>query len=124
GRGVWDGRVRAGRHKIEIAADAFVPETRTVLILHDKREVVTVPLPRDPKSPFWRKPPPPPHFVVEIGVAPLIAPSFGGDVAGGCVGTCSQSVGIGSYTVLRGGYELSSGLGFGVSAGTLTVAQK
>lgn len=124
GRGPWEGRVRAGKHTIEIAADAFLPETRAIVVAHDGREIVSVQLQRDPGSPFWRKPPPPPHFVVELDTGVLIVPSFEGDVASTCGTGCSAGVGIGSYNVLRGGYQRSSGLGFGVSLGALSVNRR
>jgi hypothetical protein len=124
GRGPWEGQLRAGKHTIEVAAEGFLPETRKVSLQHDAREVLSVPLQRDPRSPFWRKPPPPPHFVMELGTAALIVPSFGGDVAGTCGAACSGGVGVGGYSVLRGGYQQSSGLGFGVSLGALTATQK
>jgi len=97
---------------------------RAISLGHDGREVVSVQLERDPKSPFWRKPPSPPPLVVEIDTAPLIVPSFGGDVASTCVGTCSGGAAVGAYSVLRGGYKQSSRLFFGISIGALTATQK
>jgi hypothetical protein len=124
GRGVWEGRVRAGKHTLEVAAEWFLPETRALMLTHDGTERLAVQLERDPRSPFWRKPPPRPHFVVEMAAAALIAPSFGGDVAGACDSGCSPGIGIGTYGVIRGGYQLSSGLEFGVSAGALSAKQR
>jgi PEGA domain-containing protein len=124
GRGVWEGHVRAGAHTLEIAAEGFLPATRALTLAHDGTESLAVQLERDPRSLFWRKPPPPPHFVVELATAALIVPSFGGDVAGACDAGCSAGIGIGSYSVIRGGYQRSSGLGFGVTAGALTAKQK
>ena len=123
GRGVWEGRVRPGQHTIEVGAEGFLAESRKVLLLNDKKMVVPIELARDPKSPFWRKPPPPPHFLVEVGAGPLFVPSFGGDVAGSCAQECSASVGVGNYGVVRGGYQLSSGFGFGLTAGYLSARQ-
>src|SRR6185503_15965054 len=102
------------------AAEVFLPETREVSLGHDGREVISVQLERDPKSPFWRKPPPPPHFLVEMATTALIVPSFGGDVTGTCGAGCGESVGLGHYGVVHGGYQLSSGFGFGLSVGYLT----
>src|SRR5262249_9940486 len=56
GRGTWEGRLRVGEHKVEFAADGFVPETRTVTLDSRKRTVVKVALTRDPFSELWRKP--------------------------------------------------------------------
>ncbi|MGK3982538.1 PEGA domain-containing protein [Sorangium sp. So ce136] len=124
GRGLWEGQVRAGKHVVEVAAERFLPERREVALRHDERKVLTVSLSRDPASPFWRKPPPPPHLVVEISAAALLVEDFGGDVAGTCGRDCVRRVGVGGYGVLRGGYEQSSGLGFGVSLGALSATQK
>lgn len=123
GRGPWEGQVRAGKHTVEVTAEGFLPATRAIALARDGREVLAVELKRDPGSPFWRKPPPPPRFLVEMGTAVLIVPSFGGDVAGTCGTGCSAGVGAGSYGVLRGGYQLSSGIGFGASFGALSVTQ-
>jgi hypothetical protein len=111
-------------HTLEIAAEGFLPATRTLTLAQDGREVLAVQLERDPRSPFWRKPPPPPHFVVELATAALIVPSFGGDVAGACGVECSAGIGVGTYSVLRGGYQRSSGLAFGVAIGALSATQK
>ncbi|KYF71954.1 hypothetical protein BE15_27185 [Sorangium cellulosum] len=124
GRGVWEGQVRAGKHTVEVAAEGFLPERREVSLRRGGRAALTVPLARDPRSPFWRKPPPPPHFLVEMSTAPLIVPSFGGDVAGTCNEACRSGVGVGGYQVLRGGYEKSSGLSYGVSIGALSATQR
>jgi hypothetical protein len=80
-----------------------------------------VALRRDPESPVWRRPP---HFVVEAsGSFLLFAPTLGGDLAHACGGACSKSPGLGGYAVLRGGYELRSGVGFGATVGYLYARQ-
>jgi hypothetical protein len=61
---------------------------------------------------------------VEMATAALIVPSFGGEVAGACGPECSAGIGLGTYSVLRGGYQRSSGLGFGVTLGALAATQK
>ncbi|WP_437932102.1 PEGA domain-containing protein [Sorangium sp. So ce291] len=123
GRGPWEGQVRAGKHTVEVTAEGFLPATQAIALARDGREVLSVELERDPGSPFWRKPPPPPRFLVELGTAMLLVPSFGGDVAGTCGTRCGAGVGAGSYGVLRGGYQLSSGIGVGASIGALSVKQ-
>ncbi|WP_236644050.1 PEGA domain-containing protein [Sorangium cellulosum] len=124
GRGPWEGQVRAGKHTVEVAAEGFLPERREVSLRRGERGVLSVPLSRDPRSPFWRKPPPPPHFLVEMDAAALIVPSFGGDVVGTCQQACRSGVGVGGYGAVRGGYEQSSGLSFGISLGALSAMQK
>jgi hypothetical protein len=123
GRGVWEGKLRAGEHAIEVAAPGFVPELVRVALKRGEREVVRAALRRDETSPFWREPPRPPRFVVESSVSVALAPTLGGDVAGTCVQDCERALGAGGVSVLHGGYELGFGLGFGVSIGHLAVVQ-
>ncbi|WP_437282406.1 PEGA domain-containing protein [Sorangium sp. So ce375] len=123
GQGIWEGQVCGGTHTVEVAAEGFLPETREISLRRGEREVLSLPLLRDPRSSLWRKAPRLPHFLVEFDTAALIVESFGGDVAGSCLGGCSRSLGVGTYAVLRGGYELRSGVSFGVSIGALSVTQ-
>lgn len=123
GQGTWEGRLRAGKHKIEIAAPGFATSVRDLQLVEGERAVVRVPLARDESSPFWRKPPPPARFLAEIAGAVPIVPSFGGDIAGGCTGGCSAAPGLGAYVAVRGGYELPSGIGFGLAAAFVLAEQ-
>ena len=123
GQGLWEGRLRQGAHKIEVAAPGFLATVREVSLEAGSRTVVQIPLARDPASPFWRKPPPPSRFLIEASGSAAVLPSFGGDIAGGCAGACSAAPGLGGYVALRGGYELSSGFGFGLAAGYLFAEQ-
>jgi hypothetical protein len=120
GRGIWQGRLRAGAHKIEVAAEGFIATGREVRLTRDAHEVFTVALQRDLSSPLWRKPG---RFVVDLAGAVAVTPGFGGELAGSCGGTCSSSPGIGGVGIFHGGYELGSGFGFGLTAGYLTASQ-
>jgi hypothetical protein len=122
GSGLWEGRLRAGSHRIEAAAAGFRPAVRTVRIDPDAREVVRIVLDRDPSSPLWRKPS---RFFVDATAGLGLAPTFGGDVAGGeCTGSCSRTPGLGVLAMAHGGYELGTGFGFGISAGYLFAEQR
>ncbi|WP_437320560.1 PEGA domain-containing protein [Sorangium sp. So ce385] len=123
GRGVWEGRLRAGAHRVEVAAPGFLPESRRVVLARDQTEVESVTLERDPSSPFWRRPARPTRFVVEVVTGAVLTPSFGGEVAGTCVGGCEAALGIGGSAVIHAGYEVGVGFGFGVSAGYLALSQ-
>jgi hypothetical protein len=123
GRGVWEGRLRAGAHRVEVAAPGFRPSAQDVAIARGEERTLSVRLERDSSSPFWPKPPRRSRFIAEFGTAVALVPTFGGHIADGCTDDCSLSVGIGSYGVLRGGYELGSGFGIGVMAGYLTATQ-
>ncbi|MEP7122453.1 MAG: PEGA domain-containing protein [Byssovorax sp.] len=123
GQGVWEGRLRKGPHKIEVAAPGFLATAREVTLDAGARAVVQIPLARDPGSPFWRKAPPPSRFLIEVAGAAAVIPSVGGDIAGACTGSCSAAPGLGGYVAIRGGYELSSGFAFGLAAGYLFAEQ-
>ena len=120
GRGLWEGRLRAGPHRIEVVAEGFLAAKAEVSLRRDEREVVRLALDRDLSAPMWRKPN---RFTLEIGAAVPLSPSLGGDVAGGCGAGCSRSLGAGGILAFHGGYELGIGLGFGVMAGYLGVRQ-
>lgn len=122
GRGIWEGRLRAGDHKVEVAEPGFLTATLAITLARGKRERAEVTLERDESSPFWRKPERPSRFVVEMAVSSPLVP-FGGGVAGNCFDTCRLSVGIGTHGMLRGGYELGGGLGFGAVGGWFTARQ-
>lgn len=122
GRGIWEGRLRAGEHKVEIAEPGFLTVTLAITLARGKRERTQVALERDESSPFWRKPERAARFVVDLAVSSPLVP-FGGAISGNCVEPCSLSIGIGSHGVLRGGYELGRGFGFGVLGGWLTARQ-
>lgn len=117
GQGTWEGRLRAGAHRIEVAAPGFVTAVREIRLKDGERITTRVPLARDESSPFWKKPPPPSRFLAEVTGSVPILPSFGGGITSGCTGTCATSPGLGALVTVRGGYELPSGFGFGLSAG-------
>jgi hypothetical protein len=120
GRGIWLGRLRGGVHQVEVKAEGFLPISRRVNIERGGREIVKVSLERDPDAEMWRKPP---KVFFEASVGFTMVPNFGGDVAGGCAGGCSRSLGVGAMGLFHGGYELGSGFGFGLTAGYLIAVQ-
>ncbi len=123
GRGAWQGRLRVGPHTVEIAADGFLTESRKVTLTAGNNESVLVTLQRDTSSPFWQTPTRKPRFVVELSGGVVLLPSFGGDVAGGCIQGCSGGPGVGGYALARFGYELGGGFGFGLAGGYLEASQ-
>lgn len=121
GRGLWDGRLRVGSHRVEIAAEGFLPTTRTVQLETSKRAVIDIALERDLGSPLWAAKNPPRIFF-EVDGAFALAPVLGGDVLGSCSGACSSGLPLGFRAVLHGGYELSSGIGFALDVGYVRVS--
>lgn len=120
GRGVWLGRLKTGKHQVEVKSEGFVPAVRAVVLERGQREVVALQLDRDDDAEIWRKPS---KFTVEVSTSFVIAPTFGGDVAGNCTGDCARSVGIGGLGLIHAGYEFGSGFGIGIEAGYLVAAQ-
>ncbi len=119
GHGVWLGRLKAGPHQVEISADGFLSTSRKINIVRGGREIVAVQLERDPNATVWKKPS---KIVFDVGVGFILAPTLGGDIAG-CTGGCSHPIGIGAVGLFHGGYQLGSGIGFGVAAGYLLATQ-
>ncbi|WP_437631480.1 PEGA domain-containing protein [Sorangium sp. So ce854] len=64
-----------------------------------------------------------PRLAIELAGAALVAPTFGGAVAGGCGEGCSLSPGLGGYGVIRGGVWLAPSLGVGLALGYLAANQ-
>lgn len=120
GRGVWLGRLKVDAHKLEVKADGFLSDVRTVKLERGQRETLKVSLERDEDAPHWRKPS---KWTMDFSASFVVAPTFGGDVAGGCEGDCTLSTGIGGLALVHAGYELGSGFGFGLEAGYLIAAQ-
>jgi hypothetical protein len=122
GRGVWEGPVRAGQHRIEVASEGFLPASRELMLARSEREVAALSLERDPTSAAFRQQNPP-HVVFEATGAFLLTPSLGGSVLDGCGGNCSHDWAMGALAMIQGGYQLSSGLSFWLQGGFLSVGQ-
>ncbi len=112
GAGLWDGRLRKGRHKVEVAQNGFLPQEKILELSPAKPERLAFALERDPNSPLWRVEKPP-RIYAELAPSFPIALVFGGDVSGGG----SASLPFGASGRVHVGYELRSGLGFGLDAG-------
>ncbi len=119
GRGVWDGKLRVGAHRVEVAAEGFLPTQRDLTLAKGQREVLVVKLDVDPASPLWAAKHPS-VFVIEIVGALALSPGIGGDVAG-CSGSCASGLPLGGKGVLHAGYELGSGLGFSIDGGYMAL---
>src|SRR5262249_33077400 len=103
GQGVWEGRLREGGHRVEVAAEGFVPSRQDVRLSKSERKAVTVSLERDLSSPLWRSTHPARVFVgADIG--PALGLTYGGDVRSACSGGCSPDVPFGLAVTARGGY--------------------
>jgi hypothetical protein len=118
GSGLWDGRLRKGRHKIEVAQNGFLPQVRSLDLAPAAHERIAVQLERDPDSPLWQAQKKPRIFVELAPTFPL-ALVVGGDVSDS--GSASLPLGFAGRAHI--GYELPSGLGFALDAGYLYLAR-
>jgi len=107
---------------VEVADDGFLTKTAPVDLTEGSLGIANVTLDRDPDSDMWREANPP-RIVLDISAAAAVAPSFGGDLADSCAGSCASSVPFGGMASIVGGYQLSFGIGFGVHAGYLGMVQ-
>lgn len=124
GRGTWDGRLRAGRHKIAATADGFLTSERQVTLAKGKRETVKLALERDPDSPMWQTAASQSGLLLEIDAGGLWTPSLGGDPADGCTGDCDKGFNAGFSGVLRIGYAPTKALALTLDLGYLQVQEK
>jgi hypothetical protein len=115
GRDAWEGRVRAGSHRVEIGGNGYALEERRVEVAAGKTEVVSfAPTVEAPRT-FWEENPP----FIEAGGAFGIGPGFGG-IAKDCAG-CNPV--IGGMGTLRGGLSIRNRWTVGFDLGFLHTGQ-
>jgi hypothetical protein len=122
GHGVWDGKLRAGGHRVEVAAEGFLLFSQSLSLSKGQREVLAATLERDPSSPMWAATNPARLFV-DVDGALVLGPSLGGDLTSACSGSCSAGLVLGGNGVFHGGYQLSNGIGFAIDAGYMSLSQ-
>ncbi len=118
GSGLWDGRLRRGRHTVEVAQQGFLPRSQTVELSPGKAERLAVLLERDPNSPLWRAERVPRIFAELVPSFPL-ALLLGGDVADS--GSASVPLGVTGRAHL--GYQLPTGLAISIDAGYMYIGR-
>ena len=121
GNGVWLGRLKTGRHSVEVKAEGFLTAKRSVELQKGQRETLAIELERDEDAPRWRKPS---KWTIDVNASFVLAPSLGGDVADRCAEGCESPLGLGSLARVNGSYELGSGLGCGIELGYLTATKE
>ncbi len=123
GRGIWDGRLRSGAHRIDVSAEGFLTKTRQLSLGVGQREVVSVVLARDPDSPLW-KVESAPALALELGIGAVWGPGLGSDLEDSCSGDCVKSLTQGGLALARVGYDVSSKVTVSLDVGYLAVRQK
>jgi hypothetical protein len=122
GRGVFEGRLRAGAHRIEVADDGFLTQLRNVTLRSGTVTPVVVQLERDPSSAEFRAAHPS-KIVFEASGGVALSPSFGGEALEKCAGACSTSGPLGGAADLHAGYMFYGGLGLHLGVGYMTIAE-
>lgn len=120
GRGTWEGRVRPGEHRVEVAAEGFLPVALRPRVADHGIEKVVAELERDPTSPAWQKKHPP-RVVLSLALGPAVGPSIGGNLDD--CDDCSAAPVLGGRASLRGGYQLGLGIGLYADLGYLVLVQ-
>lgn len=117
GQGAWEGKVRVGRHRVDVNAPRFLPWSREWPLARGESHRLQPVLERDASwtRDRWR-------FVVDAAVAGGISPSLGGTVlADGCSSPCSTSLPIAGASTLMAGVRFGAGFGAGVEGGALVI---
>lgn len=130
GRGVWEGRVRAGQHRIEVSDDGFIASSRQLQLAKGGREIVLVELARDRTAARWARPA---HPFLDFSAGFAFSPSFGGDIAERCGSAdsdgngepdCKSNIAAGGFWLLHVGYARPSGIEYGGSVGFLSIGAR
>jgi hypothetical protein len=112
GRGVWDGRLRVGRHRIEVAAEGFLAQKSEIELGAGARQSLAIGLERDPDSPMWREGAKP-KVTFELDADMLLSTTVGGQIVTGCTGRCSRGLALGGAARAHATYQTRSGFALG-----------
>jgi hypothetical protein len=125
GRGPWEGSLRSGTHRVEVAAEGFLAYRRAHTLEPGVRLRVPVVLERDPSDPMWREPFRA-HPFAELVVGAALAPSLGGSLDASCSrGECAErSRALGLLAGARGGYQLTKAVGIELFVGFMSLGEK
>jgi hypothetical protein len=122
GRGVWEGPLRPGPHRIALSSAGFLGHTRDAVLVKGQRSSLPITLvERDTSGEglaamFSGRP------FAEVDGGTGVGLVFGGDVRDACTGNCSAMAPVVLGVTLRGGIQLRSGLMVGLDAGLLAIS--
>ena len=105
GRGVWEGRLRAGVHRVEVTAGGVPPRgARSVTLAPRGASTSQSSSSAIPLSPLWGKRARG-RFGLELVGSLAVVPSLGGDMSASCTGTCTWTLPRGGLGIVRAVYE-------------------
>jgi hypothetical protein len=113
-QGVWEGRIRSGKHIVDVSGDGYFSQTKQFEADKGKKVNLKVKLDRDENSPFWTKGRRYPISVALVGDG-VLGRSFNGDYEGSCTNAngktnCyARTRPWGFMAGARGGYEFLPG---------------
>jgi hypothetical protein len=134
GSGVWDGRLAAGVHRVELNAEGHQPFRREISLKVGQSELLRVVLERDLSNPMWRGGFVP-HLYVEVFGGLGFGRSLGGSAGEACDGTIREPDGdsqpgctdrsrpFGFLVGARGGYAIVGGLGLELALGYVSLSE-
>ncbi len=121
GQGSWEGRLRAGTHKVDATAEGYFRTSKSFDAKSDGKTTFKIVLDRDENSPFWSKGRARKISLGIFGSGVYAAFGMGGDYERSCsnAGTeCyDRSRGLGVLGGVRGGYEILPGLSLELDVG-------
>lgn len=119
-QGVWEGRIRAGKHIVDVAGEGYFGQTKQFEAEKGKKVSLKVKLERDENSPFWSKGRRFPISVALVGDG-VLGRSFNGDYEGSCsngkTNCYSRTRPWGFMAGARGGYEFLPGFAIELELG-------
>lgn len=121
GLGSWEGRLRAGSHKVDATAEGYFRTTKTFDAKTDGKTTFKVTLDRDENSPFWSKGRARKISLGLFGSGVYAAFGMGGDYERSCSNSNTEcydrSRGLGVLGGVRGGYEILPGFSLELDVG-------
>ncbi len=123
GRGSFRGRVRLGRHQIEVGLEGYVASRKSLTIEAPGERTLEIALDRDRTSGVWSAAPQP-RFAVGFWGGPVLGPPLSGAVTASCEDGCSATPAYGVIAVGALGYRWPLGITAGVELGYLGVFQR
>lgn len=130
GRGLWEGRLPEGPHRVDVLAEGFPYKTRTILLEGDARQILAVRLEpgEGPEEPDHADPAEPPawtrHLRLTATAAFAAALPLPRHLGPPCRARCQTSSLAGAAAILGAAYQLHPAFQLGPSAGFLALAAR